>query len=182
MQSRRHRSDNPQGSRKRSLRSQRQERQGNRCCRYTAITPCQGYFIVDSCGQQGVYNKKGLRLVPCLYDEVTKLSINWKAKKDNMCGMLSKSGAIIVPFEYTDIEKLGNKYVVWQGDKVGMLNMNGTKVLECFYDEIKQLAPNYIVKLTGKYGLINSAGEWILQPIYDNFHSFGTLDYSSGIE
>lgn len=135
-------------------------------------------FIVEKSGKKGVYNTKGIQIIPTEYDNIgvnQKDKLIWVEQKDKF-GVFSRQGIKILSAKYTNItwnefqnrisikDSIGYKIVTEYGDiselkKISNLKWANKKGL--FYSEIDD-----------KIGLFRLDGKNIIPNKYDELYDF----------
>lgn len=103
--------------------------------------------VVYKNGKAGLIDRKGVEVVPCIYDD---------AKKN--------------PFLNLDYDIY---FMVRQNKKAGVINMDGCKlVVPCAYDLVKIAEGAFDIIRGGKYGLYSMQGKEIVAPLFDKPFNF----------
>lgn len=139
------------------------------------IPPIQGFAVFRLNRKYGCINKKGIEIVPPLYQGITILNGNIIVLKGGLYGMYSPDGKQILPAIYTEISrKTDSLFLICRsGFYYGIADKNGNILVPCKYDFIDNFHEGLaLVEVNGKYGFISNLGMEIVSPQYTNADSF----------
>lgn len=139
---------------------------------YTTIRPTPYYYCVtDKNGKKGLFNLRGVAILPIEFDEIEEYPIDKKPciiAKSGKYGLFM-ADKIVVPLEYDKIERVFvsnlNTYLflVTKDKKQSWVNYDGKFLNGIFYEEVHHFK--------GGYSMVNKNGEWISLDVRGNEHT-----------
>ncbi|MEL6866907.1 MAG: WG repeat-containing protein [Bacteroidota bacterium] len=133
-------------------------------------------FIV----RQGLFNLKGKKILPTVFNSLKPLKYNLlEAKEGKGYGLFDFEGNQILSTGYEDLDFNYLKYdliVVNKKGKFGLFDIKGKAILPISYEELRPISKELsIFKEQDRYGIINARKNIVLPPIY---HHIGTFRYN----
>lgn len=133
-----------------------------------------GRCIIEKRGGEGVLNRWGREVIPCIYDNLTRADFGegqvYYARLEGKEGVIDARGGMIVPCEYDYVKKylMTGLLLVEQEGKLGLLRLDGREVLPCEYDNFTPWGKDGLLKtVRGELkGLVSKEGEVVLPCIY----------------
>ena len=133
-----------------------------------------GRCIIEKRGGEGVLNRWGREVIPCIYDNLTRADFGegqvYYARLEGKEGVIDARGGMIVPCEYDYVKKylMTDLLLVEQEGKLGLLRLDGREVLPCEYDNFTPWGKGGLLKtVRGELkGLVSKEGEVVLPCIY----------------
>ena len=124
----------------------------------------------------GFINKKGVIVIPCIYDEAVEFSEGIAGVELNdKYGYIDTSGKEVVPVIFDGIQWYSKNGVVavLKEKKWGLFDNKGRMILDFKFDYIGNFEDGFAsAMLNGKYGIVNKYGETILPFQYDGTSMF----------
>src|SRR5687767_3982580 len=127
-------------------------------------------------GKYGVIDLKGKMMIPCIYDEMTSVTIDGQiyfiVNKNARQGVINDQNEVVVPFEYDNISRSYSSVihlVVTKGSRSGVLNFVSRKmIIPLQYDHIDVLGSSNLIKVKrgNEYTLFNMTGEQVFNNWY----------------
>ena len=99
------------------------------------------FYKVQKNSKTGLYDMKGLLLIPCHYDNISTNAMGenyvFEAKTGEKLSVFTNRGLPILPLnKYTKYSYSKPFFYVWDGLKEGVVTEFGTELIACEYDEI----------------------------------------------
>jgi hypothetical protein len=135
----------------------------------------------------GVINTKGQIIVPCIYDEMSTLTIDgvtyYVVNKGGREGIINAQNESVIPFEYDNVRKSYNANMhleVSKNGKYGLMNFVSRKmVIPAIYDRIDVLSNNLVqVRKGNQYTLFSLTGEQVFSNWYTQMDIYTDGDYA----
>lgn len=140
--------------------------------------------VVKISGQYGIYQKNGLIISPCIYDDIyiqeqgkspskdfvgnkyTKTALI--IEKNQLKGLISDEGKVLMPISSKDLCKIGQFWRVMNHQGYYQLfNANNQRILAEEFDEVDYCNSDYFICKNGKWGCYNGEGVLVVNTIYD---------------
>ncbi|WP_207511998.1 WG repeat-containing protein [Longitalea luteola] len=138
-------------------------------------------------GKYGVINTKGQIIIPCIYDEMTSMTIDGMAyyvvSKGGREGVINAQNETVIPFEYGNIRKSYNSSMhleVSKNGRYGLMNFVSRKmVIPAIYERVDVLSNNLVqVRKGNLYTLFNLSGEQVFSNWYSQLDINIDSDYA----
>jgi len=136
---------------------------------YDGVLPMFGMITVIKNGKKGLFNHKGVSIIPLIYDDIECPSMHdtvYRVCNGGKWGVVDKKGIEIVSPKYDQIG--GSRFdcgrlAVCNNGKWGFINRKGREAIDCIYDEVFQFfEENHCqVKLNGEKITIDIYGNRI---------------------
>ncbi|WP_205508818.1 WG repeat-containing protein [Longitalea arenae] len=137
--------------------------------------------------KHGVINTKGQIIIPCIYDEMSTMTIDgmvyYVVNKGGRDGVINAQNETVIPFEYDNLRKSYNSSMhleISKGGKYGLMNFVSRKmVIPAIYDRIDVLSNNLVqVRKGNQYTLFNLSGEQVFSNWYTQLDIYIDGDYA----
>jgi len=130
----------------------------------------------------GVINTAGQITIPCIYDDVTTLTVDsalcYIVRKGRRVGIINTRNESIVPFEYDYIRKgFSDLHLqIGKGGKIGLMNWESRKmVIPLIYERMQILSESQVeVQIGNRYSIFDVSGAQVLP----NWYSQLKFNYS----
>ena len=125
----------------------------------------------------GFINKKGIEVIPCIYDKAYRFSEGLAiVLKNGKYGFIDKKGVEVIPCIYDSVYDFSEGVAkVEKEGKYGFINKRGYQIIPCIYEK-DSIADSFVDKFAwvknGKYGFIDKEGKEIIPCIYDYASDF----------
>lgn len=126
----------------------------------------------------GLINYSGKELLPCEYDEITRMQgikNSYILKKQDTIGLSDNTGKVIINPIYKEIKAIGKDYkngyiTINEENQYGVIDFTGKVILENKYEDIKNISGDnkYVVKEAGSYKIIGKDGNIIIDSGFDD--------------
>lgn len=124
------------------------------------------FFKVQKDNKQGLYDMKGLLLIPCEYDAIELKTVNnypvFEARSNNKVSVFTRIGMPMLPLgRYTAYEYRVPFFYVKDGSKTGVVTGFGTELIACEYDDITYdlTAHCFTARQGSTYTLLDEQGQ-----------------------
>jgi hypothetical protein len=127
-------------------------------------------------GKYGVIDLKGKMIIPCIYDEMSTVTIDGQiyfiVNKNSRQGVINDQNEVVIPFEYDNINRSYSSVihlVVTKGNRSGVLNFVSRKmIIPLQYDHIEVLGSSNLIKVKrgNEFTLFNMTGEQVFNNWY----------------
>lgn len=123
----------------------------------------------------GVINIAGQITIPCIYDDISSLTIDgavcYIVRKGSRVSIINARNESIVPFEYDYIRKGIDSAIhleIGKGGKIGLMNLVTRKmVIPLIYDRMEMLSASLVkVQKDNRYSIFNVSGAQVLPGWY----------------
>ena len=134
-----------------------------------------GDFIgVKLSDKEGVIDRKGNVVVPCVYDDVyvSMLSEYGVAKviKNRKRGLVNTDGDVILPIVYDDVDNYASEQaiIIEKDEKYGFVNLKGKVIIPVEYDDADNFKEGRAgVEVDGKWGFIDKNNNMVIPCKYE---------------
>ncbi len=133
----------------------------------------------DKPDNYGYIDKKGIEVIPCIYDSSREFTEGLAAVSFNdRWGYINVLGQIVIAIEFESAEPFKwGLACVRKKNKWGIIDKEGDLKISCIYDSILQWNNDYVYVSQGdKYGLVNTQGKIIIPIEYDSISELESYD------
>ena len=135
----------------------------------------EGLATFYKCGKWGFIDKKGIVVIPCIFDSAGDFSEGFAGIKCNeKWGFVDNTGREVIPCIYDEVEDFHEGFAgVKRNEKWGFVDNTGREVIPCIYDEVEDFHEGFAwIKHNEKWGFVDSTGREVVPCIYDSVHNF----------
>ena len=144
----------------------------------------EGLIMVSCNHKKGFMDKRGVLVIPCIYEEARSFSDGLASvKKEGKWGFIDKNGKEVITYKYDYAESFSEGCArVTRAGKSGFIDKDGNEFIPCKYDYAFPFSEGIArVENGGKYGFIDKNGEEITPCRYEIINDRYPGDFSNGL-
>ena len=132
--------------------------------------PDDGYFheglaTFYKCGKWGFIDKKGIVVIPCIFDSAGDFSEGFAGIKCNeKWGFVDNTGREVIPCIYDEVEDFHEGFAwIKHNEKWGFVDNTGREVVPCIYDSVHNFHEGLAeVERNKKWGFVDNTGREVI--------------------
>ena len=125
----------------------------------------EGLATFYKCGKWGFIDKKGIVVIPCIFDSAGDFSEGLAGvKRNEKWGFVDNTGREVIPCTYDEVGDFHEGFAgVKSNEKWGFVDNTGREVIPCIYDEVEDFNEGFAgVKRNEKWGFVDNTGREVI--------------------